>query len=105
MDIDADVGVEVGFDVDGDGVKPTDRGGGGDVSGAAEEFEEEGFFGGGSLGENVHAGGRVFFADPGGFFEGRGVEFGEFVGGSFALAICAVVAVHAVFAFCLVCRR
>ncbi len=43
-DVGEDVGLETGFDIDGDGFKPPHRGGGGDVLGACEEFEENGFW-------------------------------------------------------------
>ena len=94
LDIYADVGLKFGFGIHGDRIKTTDRGSGGDMARTAEQFEKNGLFAMGSLCKNVHARGRVLFADPSGFFERWGVELGEFVGGSFSLTICAVIAIH-----------
>lgn len=66
-DVDADVGLEFWFDVNGEGFKAPARCLGGDVAGAGEEFEEKGFWLGGPYVENVRKSGHVGIADPGCF--------------------------------------
>lgn len=59
-DVNTDVGLEAGFDIDGDGIKSPDRCFGGDVSGAGEEFEENGAGLQSSYVKNVRCSGHVF---------------------------------------------
>jgi hypothetical protein len=80
-DVGADVGLETGFDVHGEGFKSPARCGLGDVLGAAKEFEEKGFWLRGSYVENVRKFGHVGGANPGCFLPKKPMANEGHVGG------------------------